>query len=415
MDDRMRRTGVSSRSEPGGGYRVCAGRAQLVPALAVALLSGCMKADPPQFHLDSIALVEAGFVGGDSHEQRERGRANQQLIADVLAATFGTPDRPVALEGSGLNRQLVQRAAGPVRSTEPGDTQGLYRRHCAHCHGITGDGKGPTAAFLNPYPRDFRAGKFKFKSTEGNAKPTRADLHRILHRGIPGTAMPSFRLLPEDEREALVEYVMYLSMRGEMEQGLILAVFDLSEGDQLDLSREFLVDELLAIVASKWSQAESKVIHPEAVPNADRSEEAILASIEAGKQLFQLKTKGNCASCHGTTALGDGEASDQDDWNKRVKNFAQQFSDYDIEELGLLPVRNIHPRNLRQGVYRGGRRPLDIYRRIYSGINGVPMPSAKAALSPEEIWQLVDYVRSLPYEPLSEPPKLSPEVERERL
>ena len=56
------------------------------------------------------------------------------------------------------------------------------------------------------------------------------------------------------------------------------------------------------------------------------------------------------------------------------------------------------PRNLRHGVYRGGRRPLDLYYRIYAGINGAPMPAAKGAVSPEDIWHIVNYVRSLPYE-----------------
>ena len=77
-----------------------------------------------------------------------------------------------------------------------------------------------------------------------------------------------------------------------------------------------------------------------------------------------------------------------------------------------LPARTITPRNLRQNIYRGGRRPLDIYRRIYAGINGVPMPGVgpaspapRGTLKPQEIWNLVDYVRSLPYEPISEPPK----------
>jgi hypothetical protein len=63
-----------------------------------------------------------------------------------------------------------------------------------------------------------------------------------------------------------------------------------------------------------------------------------------------------------------------------------------------LEPRTIVPRNLRHGVYRGGRRPLDLYYRIYAGINGAPMPAAKGAVSPEDIWHIVNYVRSLPYE-----------------
>ena len=63
-----------------------------------------------------------------------------------------------------------------------------------------------------------------------------------------------------------------------------------------------------------------------------------------------------------------------------------------------LKPRTVVPRNLRHGVYRGGRRPLDLYYRIYAGINGAPMPAAKGAVSPEDIWHIVNYVRSLPYE-----------------
>ena len=89
----------------------------------------------------------------------------QKQVATILEAMFGTPDEPVALPETGLDEAKLQLAAGPVRSDIVGRKNGLYREHCVHCHGITGDGMGPTAAFLNPYPRDYRPGKFKFKST----------------------------------------------------------------------------------------------------------------------------------------------------------------------------------------------------------------------------------------------------------
>ena len=68
-------------------------------------------------------------------------------------------------------------------------------------------------------------------------------------------------------------------------------------------------------------------------------------------------------------------------------------------ESHTLPARNIEPRNLRLGVYRGGRRPIDIYYRVFAGINGAPMPgTAGPAVTNEEMWNIVDYVLSLPYE-----------------
>ena len=70
------------------------------------------------------------------------------------------------------------------------------------------------------------------------------------------------------------------------------------------------------------------------------------------------------------------------------------------------PNRGLHdewgnplkPRNLLLGQYRGGRRPVDIFRRMYAGIKGTPMPAfGGTALKDPEIWDLVNYVMSLPY------------------
>ena len=108
-------------------------------------------------------------------------------------------------------------AGEPAKLTFEQHVRPILKVHCVHCHGIAGDGAGPTAAFLNPYPRDYREGWFKFKSTKLPDRPTVANLMRTLHEGISGTAMPSFKLMPDLDREALVEYVRYLSMRGEME------------------------------------------------------------------------------------------------------------------------------------------------------------------------------------------------------
>ncbi len=52
-------------------------------------------------------------------------------------------------------------------------------------------------------------------------------------------------------------------------------------------------------------------------------------------------------------------------------------------------------------MYRGGRRPIDLFWRVHQGINGTPMPASNSSLTEEEIWQIVDYIRSLPYEPAS--------------
>ena len=381
------------------------------------LLCGCGKSEPARFRLNMLAM-----------EQNEVPPSHQQQIADILGAMYGTPDDPFALPESGLDLAKLEVAAGSVSSDELGKELGLFRRHCVHCHGISGDGAGPTAAFLNPYPRDYRQGVFKFKSTERAAKPTREDLREILVHGIPGTAMPSFALLPDDQIDALVEYVVYLSMRGETETELTRTVFDLDEKDDgtlvdMPTDRGFLVDEILTRIASQWEQAEDQIIapDPEFAPPVDRDPQQLAVSVAKGRDLF-YGDRANCVKCHGPSALGDGQTTDYDDWNKMVKDFKDAHEDVNVRELGALPVRTIEPRNLRLGVYRGGRRPIDLYRRIHAGINGVPMPGVGPAqpgqqgtLSPEEIWNLVDYIRSLPFESASQPPQLPPGLERERL
>ena len=364
--------------------------------LAAVVLSavGCGRTPPAAYRLN---MVEAAKQRLTTEQQRQ--------VATVLAAMFGTPDEPVALPETGLDEAKLRLAAGPVRSDIVGRKNGLYREHCVHCHGISGDGMGPTAAFLNPYPRDYRPGVFKFKSTERADKPTHADMLRILRQGIPGTSMPSFALLSETQIDALAEYVKYLSIRGETELALMRAFFELDDDakGKLPETREFLVDETLTPVAEKWkTAAAARIPVPDMPADID-----LTASIAKGRELF-YGDKANCVKCHGVTGLGDGQANDYDDWNKNIVEWKKEVAgEKDATAAGIgravlagdaLKPRTIPPRNLRQGIYRGGRRPLDIYYRIHAGINGAPMPAAKGTISPEDIWHIVNYVRSLPYE-----------------
>jgi len=156
--------------------------------------------------------------------------------------------------------------------------------------------------------------------------------------------------------------------------------------------------------------------------------------VARGKALFL--GDGGCVKCHGVTALGDGQANDYDDWNKAIVAVSAEvavgllsskeaatgdmssdaLADHRARSAWLdsfahvlegdaLRPRTIPPRNLRIGHYRGGRRPIDLYRRLYTGINGAPMPGVgpsgpggKGSVADEEIWHLVNYIRSLPYE-----------------
>ncbi|MEM8865956.1 MAG: cytochrome c, partial [Planctomycetota bacterium] len=234
---------------------------QIVPCCVFAgLLAAVLGCDTSsQFAADELLLASNRIVP-----------AHRTACEELLADQFGTPDEPripASLDDM-FDAQLLELAAGEVISHTEGVTHGLYRRHCARCHGVTGDGRGPTALYQHPYPRDYRRGVFKYKSTQRGAPPTDADLHGVLERGVAGTAMPSFALLAQQERDALVQYVKYLAIRGQAERALVDYVaeeleFDpqtgeVEAGSELSASSpddQELVAEIVADVADRWRSA----------------------------------------------------------------------------------------------------------------------------------------------------------------
>src|SRR5262245_20606494 len=87
----------------------------------------------------------------------------------------------------------------------------IYDQHCAACHGLNGLGDGPAAVWLYPKPRHFDSGLFKIKSTPAGFLPTDEDLFQTVTRGMPGSSMPSFTYLSEQQRRDVVQYVKYLT------------------------------------------------------------------------------------------------------------------------------------------------------------------------------------------------------------
>src|SRR5262249_49368423 len=142
-------------------------------------------------------------------------------------------------------------------------------------------------------------------------------------------------------------------------------------------TRDFLVDTVLKPIVDKWQGAASKVTQV-AKPPEDFGTQA---SIDAGRQVFYdlAKAKGGCVKCHGPTALGDGTPV-LDDWNKLIDDLTRKAAGGDLPELShalavdSLPARWSEPRNLRQGIFRGGRQPYEIFYRLSNGINGANMP-----------------------------------------
>jgi len=404
----------------------------LVLAAAVSLSLGCAKPQPVEFEPNLVIAH-----GTELAIEYPMGQALDEAQV-ALAELYGTPDQPKLPDfldeslKSLVSMERLMQASGPAGT----EGRGLYRKHCASCHGETGHGRGPNAAISNPYPRDFRMGKFKFKSTARGAKPLRTDLHDTISHGIAGTTMVRIPELTPADIDVLIDYVIYLSWRGEVERELLRLAEDIEfESEEAgglknlyargtDLFEEEQLPQLKEVVHSvgqSWLDAEQQLkVVPEAldIPNNASLEELIVAasssldsplkaSIQRGKELFVSETAG-CSKCHGASGYGDGQNKDYDDW---TKDWTIRFGLEPTHEKALIPLmargalppRNILPRDFREGVYRGGGAPENLYHRIAYGIDGTPMPSIEGVVAEQDIWHLVNFVRSLALPPKQEP------------
>lgn len=275
----------------------------------------------------------------------------QTAVREQLDKFCGTPTSPKLIGHKDLDPHHLQRGAK------------IYQARCSGCHGTSGDGNGPAAAHLYPRPRDYRAGVFKFTSTPFGAKPLRSDLMQTIKQGALGTSMPNFNLLPEQDLEAVLDYVLVLTHRGELETLLAL---EAAGDDAVDPDNvEGYVNEILGL----WKNAAAQV-----VLTATHEPPYSAESIEKGRKAF-LTEEAGCYKCHGNDGRGQPASNTQefkDSWG-----FQTRAAD------------------LSAGMFHGGGRSIDIYRRIYAGINGTPMPAFKQKLEkePETFWNLAHYVQ----------------------
>jgi mono/diheme cytochrome c family protein len=90
------------------------------------------------------------------------------------------------------------------------------------------------------------------------------------------------------------------------------------------------------------------------------------ASIAAGQTAYHIR----CASCHGETGKGDGKAGSR----------------------GMDPK----PANLTDAVWKHGSSDAEIYAVVSDGVPNTGMVAfSKKGMTPDDIWNVVNYVKSL--------------------
>src|SRR5205823_11751322 len=106
----------------------------------------------------------------------------------------------------------------PVQDTVKGKV--VYEKWCAGCHGETGAGDGPAAAYMLPRPRNFTGAVYKIRTTASGQLPTDADLMRAIDEGLQGSAMPAWkgRLSDAERRDVMADLKTFSPVFAETSQ-----------------------------------------------------------------------------------------------------------------------------------------------------------------------------------------------------
>lgn len=179
------------------------------------------------------------------------------------------------LSGAAIDPEVERAPRLARRDADIARGRASYLRHCASCHGDSGDGRGEASRYMRSRPRDFTKGELEFRSTRSGEPALEEDIERTIAVGLPGTDMRSFAaVLPPSERRILARYVMSFSER-------------------------------------YLRSAPAVAVPIPAEPTSDG------ASVARGKQLWErLK----CAQCHGPDGRADGVSRRLvDDWGQPIR------------------------------------------------------------------------------------------------
>jgi cbb3-type cytochrome oxidase cytochrome c subunit len=270
------------------------------------------------------------------------------LIPDM--AVFKVDPSQYAMEyvERDANGNVLRDEKGLVVKNKAGKGRDIYvREGCFYCH----------SQFVRPQDRDF--GSRVYPGDYVNETPnvlgtsrTGPDLSNEggkmpdpWHKGhlksprdyTPGSIMPSFSFLSDDDLEHLVAYLQTLGIK------------------RLQDPKNRHVYEAYYPEADEafWKASEHHK------PNVESA-----AAANAGSGIFRQ----NCAVCHGLNGLGNGPNALA--MNKKPANFSRPFYKTYSNETW--------------------------YYKVAEGVPGTRMPRWKLKLEPQQMWYLVAYLKTLP-------------------
>jgi len=169
---------------------------------------------------------------------------------------------------------LAPAGGGDEPAGDPARGMVVYERYCLSCHGELGNGEGEFAEYINPKPRDYRQGTFKWRSTPSGSLPTVSDLEKTVRDGIYGTYMPAWLAIGKRSRLDVIAYIQTFSPRW------------------------------------KTEKPQPPITVPQEPPYTEES-------VKRGRAIYE---RSNCSQCHGQAGLGDGPSARdlKDDWGHPI-------------------------------------------------------------------------------------------------
>ncbi len=241
-----------------------------------------------------------------------------------------------------------------VTAKQLNNGKSTYTEYCMSCHGVNGDGAGPSGKGLQVPPRNFKLGQYKFGLVVSGELPNDEDFYKIIKKGLHGTAM-----LP----------------------------WDLSEQQLFNVTQY-----IKTFAPEKWVGADKKLgMHLSAGkdPYGEAHKES---AIQRGKEVYHVVAQ--CWTCH-RAYVSHAELSQisqkingtqMTEFDPDMYHVKLQPSDYDYSSM---------PPEFTYDHVRSAVTVEELYVRLNAGVGGAAMASWKGVLQDDEIWAVSHYVRSL--------------------
>lgn len=232
-----------------------------------------------------------------------------------------------------------------------------YMEYCVQCHGVKGEGNGPSSKGLLPPPRNLTQGLYKFPWVAYGELPHDEDFYRIIKGGLKGSAMLPWDI-HQTRLEAVTQYIKTFAP-GTWEGG----------------------DKTLGVKVEAT---------PDPYGEGKKNE-----AIERGKKVYHVVAQ--CTTCHRAYVTKAELSEINKEINKEklttfeadLYQLKPQDSEYNYKALPpdftYHELRSIRPESSLN----------DIYQRLIYGVTGSGMPGWKGVISDDDLWAAAYYIDDL--------------------